>query len=187
MLWPIDPLIFDIGIFEAVCASVLSAVFASRLPAPGDALRRCFWGVLVVSAALGPLGLALTPPLVAHRIERNQRLAAERFASLQRAVGRAVAAGAELAQLCDGSALKRYSSGLVLSDEDWHRITGQGVQQDGYYFRIYCWEKGGFTIDGEPVKQGADGVQHFCNDETGKLGCRMERSGLREACALYTK
>jgi hypothetical protein len=186
MLWPIDPPVFAIGTFDAACASAFGAALAMGLPVPEKAPRKALWGVLVVSAAFGPLGLVLTPPLVAHRIALNERAAGETFASLKRAVERAAAAGAAPTELCDGSVLMRNSNGLAFSDEDWQRIVANYVLHDGYGFMVYCRANGQYTIDAEPVRPGADGVRHFCTDESGKLGCGMT-AGPAHGCTPCAK
>ena len=62
------------------------------------------------------------------------------------------------------------------------RITENYVKQDGYFFMLYCRERGGYTIDAMPVRDKGDGTRHFCIDESGRLGCGMEFNGSRYAC-----
>src|ERR1700730_5077771 len=73
-------------------------------------------------------------------------------------------------------------SGPHFGDEDWQRITGNYVSQDGYFFMVYCREKAGDTIDADPVRDGVDGSRRFCMDESGRLGCAMEWNGSRHNC-----
>ncbi len=161
--------------------SLISSFVGSRLPAVGTGLDKVFLVVLVVIASFGPVCLALTPSVVADRVERNERLAAERVASLQRAVERVAAVNP--AGVCDGSIVKRSYEGRVFSDEDWRRITGNYVKQDGYMFMINCEQQGGYTIDAAPARSyGEDGRRDFCVDETGKTGCGMWFNRARYAC-----
>ena len=84
--------------------------------------------------------------------------------------------------LCDGAELEHHYSGPPFSDEDWRRITGNYVKQDGYFFMVYCREKGGYTIDAGPARERGDGTRRFCTDESGKVGCRMEWDHSRHQC-----
>ena len=77
-------------------------------------------------AAFGPICLALTPPLVARRVARNERLAEKRFTSLQRAVKHTLAASPAL--FCAGPVLARNYFGPPFSNVDWRRITGNYVK-----------------------------------------------------------
>jgi hypothetical protein len=126
--------------------------------------------------------LALTPPLVAHRIALNDHAAAERFESLKIAVQQNASDPKDQVRVCDGSALKRHYSGPRFSEEDWHRITGNYVKQDGYFFMVYCREQGGYTIDAMPGRNKGDGTRRFCTDESGRIGCGMNFNGSRYAC-----
>jgi hypothetical protein len=132
--------------------------------------------------AFGPVALALTPPLVAHRIAVNDKLAAERFALLEKAVQQTASDRRNDGSVCDGSALGRNYSGPLFSAEDWHRITGNYVKQDGYVFMVYCREQGGYTIDAMPSRDKGDGTRHFCTDESGAIGCSMTFNRSRHAC-----
>jgi hypothetical protein len=132
--------------------------------------------------AFGPVTLALTPPLVGYRIVRNDRVAAERFTSLKNAVERTAAEAGDPKRICDGSALQRHYDGPPFSDEDWRRITGNYVRQNGYVFMVYCREQGGYTIDARPSRARGDGTRQFCTDESGRLGCNMEWNRSRREC-----
>jgi hypothetical protein len=187
--WPRDPIagpwvpvVVTIGTVAAAVIALISAFAGSRLSVPGERARKTAWFALLATAAFGPTCLALTPPLVARRVAQNERLAAKRLTSLQRAVERTVAASASPGRLCDGSVLARNYSGLPFSDEDWRRITGNYVKQDGFVFMIYCQEQAGYVIDAHPARDGEDGTRRFCVDESGKLGCGTKWNRSRNAC-----
>jgi hypothetical protein len=105
--------------------------------------RRVLWAIVLACVAFGPVTLALTPTVAGRRMARNERLAAERFASLKKAVEstRAEADGAN--RICDGAALQQHYNGPPFSDTDRRRITGNYVKRDSYFFMVYCREKGG--------------------------------------------
>ena len=102
--------------------------------------------------------------------------------SLKKAVEITRAESDGASKICDGTALERHYTGPPFSDADWQRIAGNYVKQDGYFFMIYCHEKGGYTIDALPARPAGDGTRHFCTDESGKLGCRREWDGSRNKC-----
>ncbi|MBC7926697.1 MAG: hypothetical protein H7039_13665 [Bryobacteraceae bacterium] len=166
----------------AAVVATVSALVGSRLPAQGERLRTAAWFVLVAIAAFGPVCLALTPHLVVRRVARNERLAEERFKSLQRAVQKTVDANSDPALLCAGPILAGNYFGPPFSNVDWQQITGSYVKQDGYLFMIYCREGTGYTIDSMPDRAGEDGNRAFCAEESGKFGCSMERNRSRHAC-----
>jgi len=139
----------------------------------------------VAIVGFGPVALAVTPSFTASRIERNDQYARERFVSLQHAVERV--ADANPAQLCDGAIVKQNYSGRLFSEEDWQRITGNYVKQDGYFFMIYCQEQGGYIIHAMPARRGEDGRRLFCVDESGKIGCDMGSNLSRHLCLPCTQ
>jgi hypothetical protein len=122
---------------------------------------------------------------VARRVVRNERLAEERFKSLQRAVEQTLAANP--AFLCAGPLLARNYFGPPFSNADWRRITGNYVKQDGYFFMIYCRQTTGYTINAVPARDGEDGRRRFCADESGKVGCDMQWNRSRYACVPCKK
>jgi hypothetical protein len=183
--WPTDPIAGPwVPITVAVASGVtvllafVAAVAGRRISSATAIHPRAVWPALVACVAFGPVALAVTPSLVAHRIALNDRLAAERFASLKNAVQKTASAPR---RICDGSALKLHYSGPRFSDEDWDQITGNYVKQDGYFFMLYCREKNGYTIDAMPSRNKGDGTRHFCTDESGRLGCDMHFNGSRYA------
>ncbi len=186
--WPSDPIAgpwvpysVAANTVAAVLVSLAAGLAARRLSMSNRTWRPAVWVALFGCVAFGPVALALTSPLVEQRIARNDRIAAERFTSLKNAVERTAEAGGS-GRLCDGRALELHYSGPPFSDEDWRRITGNYVKQDGYFFMVYCREKGGYTIDAGPARGPEDGTRRFCSDESGKVGCRMEWDRSRYKC-----
>ena len=187
--WPTDPIAgswVPIGVAIATTLATLVA-FVAGMAARSTNLsmaihRQAATLVFAGCVAFGPVALALTPPLVAHRIAVNDKLAAERFASLEKAVQQTASDRRDDGSVCDGSALGRNYSGPLFSVEDWHRITGNYVKQDGYVFMVYCREQGGYTIDAMPSRDKGDGTRHFCTDESGAIGCSMTFNRSRHAC-----
>ena len=88
--------------------SLLAALLCRNLSASRKTLRLSVWLVFASCVAFGPIALALTPPLVGHRVATNDRMAAERFESLKSAVEGTVAEGGDPARICDGQSLKRH-------------------------------------------------------------------------------
>jgi hypothetical protein len=164
----------------AAVVSLIAGLAARKVSAPNE--KRAIWIALVSCFALGPIALALAPPLAAYRVKRNGRIAEERFESLKNAVEQTIATRGDLEHSCDGPALKQHYSGPAFSDDNWHRITGNYVRQDGYVFMIYCHEKNGYTIDAWPARGKVDGLRRFCTDESGRVSCGMEWNRSRHAC-----
>ena len=192
--WPTDPIAGPLvpysvaaGTIAALLLSLLASLAVRKLSPLTEAYRRAVWGALLVLVAFGPVTLALTPPLVARRIARNDRIAAERFSSLKSAVERTAAEAEGLKRICDGTALQQHYAGPPFSDEDWRRITGNYVIQDGYFFMVYCREKGGYTVHARPVRDRSDGTRQFCTDESGKLSCGRVWDRSRNRCLPCAK
>jgi len=192
--WPSDPIAgpwVPISVAGNTALAVVVAVVAvaagRRVRLSTTIHRRAAWLSLVACVAFGPVELALTPPFVAHRISLNDQIAAERFESLKNAVQQTASDPKDQVRICDGSALKRHYSGPRFSEEDWHRITGNYVKQDGYFFMVYCREQGGYTIDTMPARTKGDGTRSFCTDESGRIGCGMNFNGSRYACTSCTQ
>jgi len=185
---PLVPLgyVMVLGSLAVILVSILAGLAGFKLSVSNENRRRAVWLVLLCCVASGPVALALTPPLVAVRVARNERIASQRFASLKNAVKRTMAESSGAGRLCDGSALQRRYSGPPLSAEDWRFITGNYVKRDGYVFMIYCREQGGYTIVAGPAREKADGNRGFCTDESGKMGCGMQWNRSRNACTPCT-
>ena len=185
--WPRDPIAgpwvpIVVLVITGVAAvvAIVGAWIGARLPVPDRKLRRAAWFALVGIAASGSVCLALTPPLVARRVARNERLAEKRLTSLQRAVQHTLAATPD--HVCAGPLLARNYFGPPFSNVDWRRMTGNYVKQDGYFFMIYCRDGTGYVIDAMPARDGQDGTRRFCADESGKIGCGMKWNRSRHAC-----
>jgi hypothetical protein len=176
------PLVIGVAELAALLVSLLAGLVGRKLSVSSKNHRRAVWLAFVCCVVFGPVGLALTPPIVAHRVARNDRAAAERFESLKRVVERTAIEAGDPEGICDGQTLRRHYSGPPFSDEDWERITGNYVKQDGYVFMVYCHEKGGYRIDAWPARGKADGTRRFCTDESGQIGCRMEWDHACRAC-----
>jgi hypothetical protein len=162
--------------------ALLAGLVGRRLSISNKNARLAVWLALVCCVAFGPAGLAMTPLLVAHRVARNDRMAAERFESLKNAVERTLAEAGNPERVCDGQTLRRHYSGPPFSKEDWSRITGNYVQEDGYSFMVYCREKNGYTIDAHPFVGKGYGTRRLCTDESGKIGCGLDWNRSRYAC-----
>jgi hypothetical protein len=192
--WPSDPLAASLIPFVVVVStlavllvSLIAGWVARKLFAPNRTpsnrkFRSAAWVLLVGVAAFGPAALAITRPVVARRMANDDRLAAERFASLKAAVERTEAEGTGPNRLCDGTKIEHNYSGPPFSDEDWSRIAGNYVKQAGYLFMVYCHEKSGYTIDARPVPERGNGGRRFCTDESGAVGCRVEWDRSRHQC-----
>jgi hypothetical protein len=192
--WPSDPIAgtlvpysIAVNTVLAFLVSLLTGLVGRRLSVSNARHRRAILIVLLGFVAFGPAMLAMTAPLVRRRLARNDRLASERFTSLRRAVQRTAAEAADPMGICDGSLLQQNYVGPTFSREDWRRITGNYVKQDGYFFMVYCREKGGYTIDAQPIGDRGYGTRHFCADESRMLGCRVDWNGSRYQCLSCTK
>lgn len=180
---PYAPSFIAAATIAAFVVSLVAGLLGLNLSASRKTLRRSVWLAFGSCVAFGPIALALTPPLVRHRVATNDRIAAERVDSLKSAVEETIAeGGGDPARVCDGQNLKRHYSGPAFSDEDWERITGNYVKQDGYVFMVYCGEKEGYKIDAWPARGKADGTRRFCTDKSGKIGCGMEWNHVCIAC-----
>ena len=164
----------SIGTVAVAFVSLLSGLVARRMSISRQSHGRLAWLALMFCVACGPVAFALTLPLVAHRVAQNDRLAGQRFRSLKAAVEHSLTQDRGPARICDGQFLMQHYSGPSFSNEDWERITGNYVKQDGYMFMVYCREKGGYTINALPARGKADGTRRFCIDESGRIGCGME-------------
>ena len=185
------PLVVVVGTLAAVLVSLASSLAVRRLPVSNVVPRGVAWLALVCCAAIGPVVVALTPPLVARRVAANDRLAMERFNSLKNAVERAVAEAGGPGSICDGRSLAQRYSGPPFSGNDWKYIAGNSVKEDGYYFgiEIYCPEPDRYIVEAMPVREKGDGTRRFCAGESGKVGCGVEWNDMRKRneCMPCTK
>jgi hypothetical protein len=180
------PMVVVVGTLIVLLASLVASVVATRVPLLNETYRRALWVALVCCVAFGPIALALTPPLVAHRIARNDRLAGERFDSLRNAVEQTVAEAGDTKRSCDGQALRRHYSGPPFSENDWQLITSNYVKQVGYYFMVQCREQGKYSIHGIPWRGKVNGTRQFCADQSGEVGCSWELHSDRWLCVDTT-
>lgn len=178
------PFVVVVATLGAFLVSLVAALVGRKIPVLCKKRRRAVWLSLACCVAFGPVALALTPPLVAYRVARNDRVAAERFESLKNAVERTMA---DSGRICDGQALTGHYSGPAFSEKDWQFIAGNYVRRDGYSFMVYCREKDGYTIHAIPWGGKGYGTRQFCTDESGKLGCGMEWNRSRNVCIPCTK
>jgi hypothetical protein len=174
------------GTLAALLVSLIAGMAATKILASKENHQRVLWVALVCCVAFGPVALALTPPLVAHRLARNDRLAGERFDSLRNAVEQTVAEAGDPRRSCDGQALRRHYSGPPFSEKGWQLITEHYVKQDGYYFIVGCRGQGRYSIHGIPWGGKADGTSQFCADQSGKVGCSWELRSDRWLCVDAT-
>jgi len=187
--WPKDgieaswvPIAVIVTIALIACAASGAAFLGAKVSASAKSLRGLAWAILVLVAAFWTAALVATPALAARRMARNERFAEERLTSLQRAAQATISNPSTSAQLCEGAALRRNYAGRTFSEEDWKRITGNYVLQDGYMFMVYCQEKAGFTIHAVPKRGGQDGTRDFCTDQSGRVGCGMESNAWHNKC-----
>jgi len=116
----------------------------------------------------------VTPPLVARRIARNDRLATERLAAMKKAIDSARAEADGARQGCDVHALSHRYSGPTFIESDWLRVLGgNAVKEDGYFFLIKCLGNGTYKINAIPDRIKGDGTRHLCADDSGKITIDM--------------
>ena len=137
---------------------------------------------MVSCFAIGPLAVALTPPLIKYRVARNDRVAVSRLEALNIAAEKTLVEDGGPRHICDGNALQRNYAGPMFSEEDWRYITDNYVRRDGYVFRFYCQEKGGYAIEAWPARGAVDGTRRLCADEAHRIGCDIGANGSRRVC-----
>jgi hypothetical protein len=172
--------VLAVALVAGLTGRTLSATISIARPVPWIALMGCI--------AFGPVMMAVTPPLVARRMARNDRLAAERLAGMKKAI-ESTRTGADGAwQGCDVHALSHRYSGPTFSESDWLRVLGDNaVKQDGYVFVMKCLGNGAYKINAIPDRIKGDGTRHLCADDSGKITISMVsdeqqwRSAMNEA------
>lgn len=167
------PIVAAVATLATALVSFVAGLVGRMLAVSKQIYRRAVWVALACCVAFGPVALAVTPPLVAHRVARNDGIAAERFAALDSAVELTWAEAGGPESICDGSALKRHYEGPPFSDEDWRRIAGNYVTEDGYSFMVYCQARNGYRIHAVPWRGKEEGTLEFCTDGSGGIGCGM--------------
>ncbi len=142
-IWPprdpiAGPWVPYIVIGMTIGTALVSLIFGglARLVSLPGKQRVFVWIAFFSVVAFGPVALAVTRPLVRRRIRNNERIAAERFAGLNSAVKRTAGDYGDSNRICDGSVLRQHYAGPGFSDEDWRRITGNYVKQNGYV--LWC-------------------------------------------------
>ena len=189
-IWrPTDPIAAPYSgyfVFIATLATIFASLFMGlvcrSMSVSNRMLRRALWLILGGCVAFGPIALALTPPIVARRLARNDRLAALTVQSLTSAVRQTIVEASDPGRKCDGEALRRHYSGPTFSEGEWRHITGSYVKRDGYLYRVYCSEEGGFAIEARPAREEANGTLHLCADEAHPIGCDIGSDGVRRVC-----
>jgi hypothetical protein len=189
-IWPpTDPVAapyLKLFVLVATLITLLSSLFiglASRkVFVSNQTLRRVLWIILGGYVSFGPIALALTPRLVTRRLARNDRLAASRIQSLTNAVRQTVAEAGDPERVCNWEDLRRHYSGPTFSQEEWQHITSRYVERDGYSYRVYCQEVGGFAIEALRARNEANGTRHLCADEAHSIGCDLGSNGVRQVC-----
>ena len=168
----------------ALAAGVAASLVVRKAPGLNPALRRILWLAMACCVAFGPVALALTPPLVARRVARNDALAEKRFTALKSAVEQTWAEPGGADRLCDAQRVMKQYSGPEFTNDDWTRIVGNYVEQDGYVYMVYCHEKNGYTIDVQTKRQAVYGYgsRTFCTDESKRIGCGSVWDRSRNAC-----
>jgi hypothetical protein len=177
-----------IGTAAVFVASLFAAQIGRAISSTGWNRRAVLWATLFGCAAFGPVMMAVTPPLVARRMARNDRVAAERLAGMKKAI-ESTRAGADGAwQGCDVRALSHRYSGPTFGESDWLRVLGgNAVKEDGYIFIMKCLGNGTYKINAIPDRIKGDGTRRFCADDSGKITIGMAsdeqqwRSAMNEA------
>jgi hypothetical protein len=167
--------------------AVLTFLLFGKRAAWMERQTRSLWLTLVFCAAVGPLALAVTPPILGYRISSNDRDAALRFESLKQAVEQTLSDGGSRLSICDGKNLQKRYVGPPFRDEAWTYITGNAVKQSGYVFTVHCMEMDGYVIDAQPSRSDLDGTRHFCTDESHAVGCMAEWNRSRYQCVPCSK
>ena len=154
---PFVPVVIISAVFASFLVTLVAVLVSRGLKISNDRDRRDIWIALICCAALGPTTASLTPPLVALRVAHNDRFAAERMASLNRAALQTTTETGDSQRICDQSTLKSHYSGPPFGERDWQYIAGNYVKRDGYMFSIYCHQGGGYAIHARPDREQGDG------------------------------
>lgn len=165
-----------VSILAGLAGQVASRLLAKR--------KLAVWIVFAGCVAFGPATLAVGPIIIGKRVAHNDKMAAERFASLKLAVEKTNRTPGGCRDVSDGQVLKRNYSGPPFSDGSWRYIAGNAVIEDGYYFSIQidCSQTTQYVIDAQPVRPKTDGSRRFCTDQTGNVGCGVDVSNSPMQC-----
>jgi hypothetical protein len=107
------------AVLASIPMSVVAGITLRRARLSNEKARHAVWFALVCCVAFGPVTTTVTPPLVAQRVVHNDRLAAERMASLSRAAQQTIAETGDPQRICDQSTLERHYSGPPFRERDW--------------------------------------------------------------------
>jgi len=197
-IWPLeDGIAQSYSGFVAVAAALavfFASLVAGRLgllvPIINEKRRRTVWLAFLCVAAFGPVALAIRPPIVAHRLARNEYLAFARVSSLSDAVERTMTEPSNPGRVCEGGALQKNYSGPPFTEQDWRYIAGNFVTEDGYAIGITidCSQPRHYLISAMPKRGKSDGTLRFCADESSNRLCGPEWAGItkREECVPCT-
>ena len=195
-MWPSDDgiansyagIVIVIATLAVPAVALVAGLTGRALSATNPIARPVLWIPLLSCIAFGPVMMAVTPPLVARRIARNDRLATERLAAMKKAIESARAEADGARQGCDVHALSHRYSGPTFSESDWLRVLGDNaVKEDGYVFVMKCLGNGTYKINAIPDRIKGDGTHHLCADDSGKITIGMVsneqqwRSAMNEA------
>jgi hypothetical protein len=179
LIWPQEDGIAQsyMGIAAVVAAVVVCVVslgigLLSGLIRVSNVWGRCLvWFAFLCVVASGPIELAIRPPIVAHRLARNEQLARQRVSSLKNAFDQVEAK--HPGSGCDVSALKQYYSGPSFTEQDWGNIIGNAITEDGYAvsIEIDCSQPRFYEVFATPKRGKSDGSRFFCADATGMRDC----------------
>ena len=176
-MWPSDDgiansyagIVFLIATFAVLVASLAAALAGRAIAVTNSIARAVLWTALLGCIAFGPVMMALTPPLVARRVARNDELAAKRLAGMKMAIESTQAETNGARQSCDAHVLSHRYSGPSFGESDWLRVLGDSaVKEDGYIFLVKCSGNGAYKIAALPDRIKGDGTRSFCTDESGK-------------------
>jgi hypothetical protein len=177
-IWPSDDgiansyagIVIVIATLAVLVLALVAGLTGRAFSVTNPIARHVLWIALMGCIAFGPVLMAVTPPLVARRIARNDRLATERVAAMKKAIDSARAEADGARQGCDVHALSHRYSGPTFSQSDWLRVLGDNaVKEDGYVFLIKCPGNGTYKINAIPERIKGDGTRNLCADDSGKI------------------
>jgi hypothetical protein len=181
-MWPSDDgiansyagIVIVIATLAVLVLALVAGLTGRAFSVTNPIARPVLWIALMGCIAFGPVLMAVTPPLVARRIARNDRLATERLAAMKKAIDSARAEADGARQGCDVHALSHRYSGPTFSESDWLRVLGDNaVKEDGYVFLIKCLGNGTYKINAIPDRVQGDGTRNLCADDSGKITIGM--------------
>ena len=183
-MWPSDDgiansytvIVFPLVTLAVLILSLVACLAGRRLRVTNLSVRPVLWIALLACAAFGPIMMAITSPLVARRMARNDHLANERFAALKRALEATSAGVNGASQLCNGETLRLRYIGPPFSQGSWARMVGNFVKEDGYTFIVNCPGSGHYTLNAMPDQVKGFGTRRFCTDDSGNTAIGLARN-----------